>query len=183
MRAKGVRWMDPSILDAGAASARTTLVMSVRFGFAEIAAVVTAMFGFAATAGCGSDSESAPRLVGGKAGAAGSSGSIEGGTGGSGGSGAAGGLLQLGGGAGASGSVGGIDPCLAAQCGPGQRCETNDGGASCVDNACSDLNCAATEKCEPHSRGGFVCVDHSCTTDVDCASGEFCNAGVCAVDL
>src|SRR5687768_6063031 len=121
----------------------TTSVMGVRFGFVKLGAVV-ACLAVGAAAGCGTDGGGALKPVG-RAGASGSSGSAEGGATGESGS---GGGLELGGSSGASGSEGGTDPCLAAQCGAGQRCEAADGGASCVDNTCADLQCTTTEKCE-----------------------------------
>ena len=105
------------------------------------------------------------------------------------GSGATGGTIPIGGkgGGGGKGGSGGsdpVDPCDTADCGDGQRCEVTDGEAECIDNECDDLDCDATEECQPATSGGNHCVDISCTDDADCPATRFCNAdGVCEDDV
>ena len=81
-----------------------------------------------------------------------------------------------------AGSV--VDPCQLAGCGPGQRCVEQDGGMGCVDLSCDELDCGLEAQCEAHERGGHVCVDTSCSADVDCGVDQFCSqAGVCEADI
>jgi hypothetical protein len=76
------------------------------------------------------------------------------------------------------------DPCEVMNCNPGQRCEVQNGAASCVDVTCEELACSGTEVCQPHELGGNVCVDIGCSEDVDCAPEEFCDpaTSLCAAD-
>ncbi|HEX5661544.1 MAG TPA: VCBS repeat-containing protein [Polyangiales bacterium] len=68
-------------------------------------------------------------------------------------------------------------------CGPGQRCAAQGATTSCIDNTCAELNCGATEACEPASTGsGFECVDNSCQGDLDCGQAQNCTGGVCLGD-
>lgn len=77
-----------------------------------------------------------------------------------------------------------VDPCVAAGCGAGQRCEIVSEVASCIDITCEELNCSETEECRAQELGGNVCVNLLCTEDVDCAPEDFCDAsGDCVPDL
>src|SRR5690606_34771317 len=76
------------------------------------------------------------------------------------------------------------DPCLAAGCGVGQRCELADQVAQCIDMTCEELNCTDTEECRAHELGGNTCVNLFCTEDVDCASEDYCDPnGDCVPDI
>jgi hypothetical protein len=70
-------------------------------------------------------------------------------------------------------------------CGPGQRCAQQGTSApSCIDNTCGELNCGATEACEPATTGtGFVCIDNTCSGDLDCGQAQNCTGGVCTSDV
>lgn len=72
------------------------------------------------------------------------------------------------------------NPC--DRCGPGQRCETTSASAECIDNACDELSCGATEECQPAPGGGNRCVDIGCESDVDCPPARFCDGSVCVDD-
>jgi hypothetical protein len=52
-----------------------------------------------------------------------------------------------------------------------------------VDNSCADLNCSATEECQPHPGGGAWCVDISCDDELDCPAERFCDSGLCRDDI
>lgn len=89
-----------------------------------------------------------------------------------------------------SGATGGVivgspvDPCIAAACGPGQRCEVTDEVGMCVDLSCDELACGATEECRPHELGGHTCVNLLCEQDVDCDEADYCSeAGSCVSDV
>ena len=75
------------------------------------------------------------------------------------------------------------DPCDLANCNPGQRCELVGDSATCANNQCSDLDCSATERCEPHELGGYVCVDTGCAGDADCNRNEYCDGTQCQPDV
>jgi hypothetical protein len=70
-------------------------------------------------------------------------------------------------------------------CGAGQRCERTQGGAICVNNACADLDCSATEECAEAADGlgGFVCKSIACKTDVSCPPNRFCDGTKCVEDV
>ncbi|MFO0551663.1 MAG: CARDB domain-containing protein [Polyangiaceae bacterium] len=112
----------------------------------------------------------------------------EGGSGGSGGS--TGGSSKGGSGGegntfpqGGSMSTGPMDPCVGVVCDPGLQCEANGDTASCVPITCAEANCSATEECQIQPNGGAICVDISCTDDLDCAATEFCNGTICVDDI
>src|SRR6187399_876554 len=76
-----------------------------------------------------------------------------------------------------------VGPCDdAAACGPGQRCEEDDGEALCIDNECADLDCSATQECLPANGGGHVCTSIACESDVDCPVSRFCDGEKCVDD-
>lgn len=77
-----------------------------------------------------------------------------------------------------------LSPCDDANaCGLGQRCEDDNGEASCIDNECSDLDCSATQECLPASGGGHVCTSIACESDVDCSVSRFCDGEKCVDDV
>lgn len=81
-----------------------------------------------------------------------------------------------------AGSV--FDPCQIAGCGPGQRCVEQDGGVGCADVSCDELDCEEGEQCAADERGGHVCVDATCSADVDCDADQFCSDdGSCVSDV
>ncbi len=50
--------------------------------------------------------------------------------------------------------------------------------------AAAILACSEVEACRPHSKGGNLCVDLSCSSDVDCDSSEYCaDDGLCSPDV
>src|SRR5687768_7328259 len=67
-----------------------------------------------------------------------------------------------------TGTGGQDDPCLGESCPPDQHCEVVGGAAECVNNDCATLQCGPTEECQPTPGGGAICVDISCSEDVDC---------------
>lgn len=73
--------------------------------------------------------------------------------------------------------------CDGFDCPSDQHCDIGAGGPECVNNTCGDLNCTATEECQPTSGGGAVCVDISCTSDIDCPPERFCNGTICVDDV
>jgi hypothetical protein len=75
------------------------------------------------------------------------------------------------------------DPCSVLTCNPGQRCIVESGNAQCTVVSCDQLMCSATERCETHPLGGHVCVDNTCSGDVDCKGDSFCSAGSCKADV
>lgn len=77
----------------------------------------------------------------------------------------------------------GRGPCEGAACGAGQRCESGDAGARCIDNGCDDLSCEADERCESHPQGGHFCMSAACDGDVDCPSDYHCDGSVCLADV
>lgn len=76
-----------------------------------------------------------------------------------------------------------IDPCSNLNCPADQHCVASGTTASCVNNTCADLSCSGTERCELQSSGGALCIDVSCTDDLDCPFDEFCNGQACQADL
>ncbi len=77
-----------------------------------------------------------------------------------------------------------VDPCVAAGCSTGQRCEVEGEEATCVDNTCQDLECEDTEECRPHAQGGNTCVNLFCEADVDCDPADYCtDNGICEADI
>jgi hypothetical protein len=139
--------------------------------------------------GCGGTPDVNSDEAGGAGGSGGSAGSsaASGGTGATG----TGGSIQVGGkggtgnesGKGGKGGSDSGDPCN-DECGPGQRCETDDDGdGSCVDNDCGDLDCDDDEECQPAAGGGNLCVDISCDDDVDCPINRFCDGDICVDDV
>ncbi len=108
--------------------------------------------------------------------------------GGSSGSGGRGGSISVGATGGAPDSADGgsgsdTDPCAAAPCGPGQRCEAEADEATCVDNECSDLECEELEECRPAPGGGFQCKSIACTSDVQCPENRYCDGAKCVDDV
>ena len=73
--------------------------------------------------------------------------------------------------------------CGATTCGIGQRCETTTGTPTCIDNACVDLRCGATEECAPAAGGGNVCKSIACTTDIACSEARHCDGTKCVDDV
>jgi hypothetical protein len=107
-----------------------------------------------------------------------------GGAGGSQGGGGAGGNLFGAGGMGAGGAGGAVlDPCDGVACDVDQSCQVVEGVGTCVNNTCDMLQCSATESCETGPNGGAVCVDISCSTDLDCPVDEHCNGTICVLDV
>lgn len=74
------------------------------------------------------------------------------------------------------------NPCDGVACDPGLTCEPQGGMAVCVPVSCDDLMCGATEVCEVLPNGGAICLDISCTTDVNCPLDQFCNGTICVDD-
>jgi hypothetical protein len=135
---------------------------------------------WSALVGCGGDSgvKHSPGASGG-----------DGGTGNGGSTSTTGGTLNVGntGNTAGSGATGGtglpMGNCGSENCGLGQRCETNDDDEqSCVDNECGDLDCTASEECQPAPGGGNYCADISCEGDVDCPINRFCDGDICVDD-
>ncbi len=75
------------------------------------------------------------------------------------------------------------NPCNTANCPAWQHCELQGSSAVCVDNTCADLQCSATEECQPHPGGGAWCVDISCQDDLDCPEERYCSGGLCRDDV
>jgi hypothetical protein len=76
-----------------------------------------------------------------------------------------------------------VDACDVAGCGPGQVCDTQDGGVVCVAISCDDLACDKGQECVPDDQGGNVCVDLTCDTDVDCRAEQYCGSQLrCVID-
>ncbi|GAB4196883.1 MAG: hypothetical protein OHK0013_04470 [Sandaracinaceae bacterium] len=74
--------------------------------------------------------------------------------------------------------------CAGVRCGPGQRCDGSGGTPTCVDNACADLTCSATERCEPSPDGmGHVCVTNTCADSLECPVDRYCDGTLCRPDV
>ena len=73
--------------------------------------------------------------------------------------------------------------CVGVICPVGQHCDSTETGPECVNNECDGLNCSDTERCVMTPNGGAVCEDASCTEDVECAVGDYCNGTVCVPDV
>jgi hypothetical protein len=114
-----------------------------------------------------------PEVITPPSGGGGEAGASNGGSGGSGGSGAG---FASGGGGSTSNVM--PDPCDGVSCDPGLTCE--DG--SCVLVTCAEANCSATEECVLQANGGAVCVDISCSDDVECPTERYCNGTICVDD-
>ncbi|XXT15909.1 FG-GAP-like repeat-containing protein [Sorangium sp. So ce429] len=82
-----------------------------------------------------------------------------------------------------SGGAGGVEiGCEGVACRPDQRCEREDGQATCVNNTCDDLTCGPTEECQTTAEGGALCVDIGCRSDLQCPLDRHCNGTVCVAD-
>ncbi|WP_437955085.1 CARDB domain-containing protein [Sorangium sp. So ce119] len=81
-----------------------------------------------------------------------------------------------------SGGAGGENGCEDVDCRPDQRCELQDGQATCVDNTCDDLSCGPTEECQTTAEGGAICVDIGCRSDLQCPTDRYCNGTICVAD-
>jgi len=68
-----------------------------------------------------------------------------------------------------------VSQCAGA-CGEGQRCDASAGTTSCKDVACAELDCKLPKTCveAEDGKGGHVCVDISCESDLQCKDGQFC---------
>ncbi|MCH2110694.1 MAG: hypothetical protein MK135_15335, partial [Polyangiaceae bacterium] len=75
-------------------------------------------------------------------------------------------------------------PCGNLQCTGLEKCVSEGGEERCVAKTCADLLgvCAATEVCDESSSEGAFCADITCSSDLDCASAEYCDSstGLCA---
>ncbi|HTQ08209.1 MAG TPA: CARDB domain-containing protein [Polyangiaceae bacterium] len=97
-----------------------------------------------------------------------------------------GGSIVLAGSGGTGAGTGGApaeDPCKSTDCGVGQRCENQNGTASCVDKTCDEIACDDSELCQSAEGGGHVCVD-KCTSDAACDEALHCDttSGECVAD-
>ncbi len=75
-----------------------------------------------------------------------------------------------------------VDPCEQLNCPAHQHCVENAGTASCVDNNCTELVCQDWEECQEQNGGGALCVDISCSTDLDCPVERYCSGTLCLDD-
>jgi len=73
--------------------------------------------------------------------------------------------------------------CTGTVCPADQHCEVGSSGPECVNNTCSDLNCAATEECVMTPGGGAICEDIGCMSDIECPVDRFCNGTICVDDV
>ncbi len=130
-------------------------------------------------AGCSGNPPSTSPTGAASGGAAGAGGGAAG-SGGIGGEGGEGGSIFVG--SGGSGGTGGAgDLCAGVACNPDQHCEVLDGMGTCVNNTCG--MCSSTEICELTPGGGAICIDNSCSTDVQCAANQYCNGTICVNDI
>ncbi len=102
-------------------------------------------------------------------------------------SGSGGGLIDVPGDAGGGGapSEGGAPGtgCALVTCDLGQRCVETGATTDCEDVTCDDLDCSATEECQPAPTSGSFCKSIACDSDVDCTDARYCNGSVCVDDV
>jgi len=77
----------------------------------------------------------------------------------------------------------GSNPCDGIACDPGLKCEATGNTTACVPIDCSELDCGPTGECQTLPNGGAVCVDISCSGDVDCSADQYCNGTICVDDV
>ncbi len=130
----------------------------------------------APVAGCG-DPEIVKPPTG--SGASGGTGGTAG-SGGIGGNGGEGNVIVGGGGSGTTSTA--VDPCDGVACGSDQKCEDQEGTATCVNLTCDEAMCSATEVCDTGPNGGAICKDISCASDVDCPPAQYCDGTICVDD-
>ncbi len=73
-------------------------------------------------------------------------------------------------------------PCDGVVCDPGLMCEPQNNMPSCVAITCPEAMCGPTEECQILPNGGAICVDISCSDDVNCPVDQFCNGTICVDD-